>query len=179
MSARALLSELRGLGVALRVVDAHLHYRPMSAVTPELREQMAACKDELIALVSAPESSPDLGDGDRPIAERCPSCGERDFVRPRAGGAWRCARCRRYELPSAEVEWWPRVVAEASLASGMHDASSSAPDASNSPARACRSCMCTSFWRLKPAGDWTCSRCHPPIPAACVIETVDLEAVRP
>jgi len=50
-AARALLAELRDRGVALRVVGDRLRYRPEAAVTPELRDQMAACKSDLIALL--------------------------------------------------------------------------------------------------------------------------------
>lgn len=50
-AARALLGELRDRGVALRVVGDRLRFRPVAAVTTELRERMAACKPELLAPV--------------------------------------------------------------------------------------------------------------------------------
>ncbi len=50
-AAHALFAELRNRGVALRVVGDRLRYRPASAVRPGLRERMAACKVELVALV--------------------------------------------------------------------------------------------------------------------------------
>lgn len=45
------IEELRRLGVSLRVVGESLHYRPLSVVTPELRERMLGSKPELVALV--------------------------------------------------------------------------------------------------------------------------------
>ncbi len=47
----ALFAELRGRGISLRAVGNRLRYRPVAAVTPELRERMAACKEELLALM--------------------------------------------------------------------------------------------------------------------------------
>lgn len=49
--ARSLVADLHARGVAMRVVGDRLRYRPMSAVPPELRARMAACKDDLLDLV--------------------------------------------------------------------------------------------------------------------------------
>ena len=50
-AAHALLAELRARGVALRVVGDGIRFRPKAAVTPELLTRMAACKEELLALI--------------------------------------------------------------------------------------------------------------------------------
>jgi hypothetical protein len=117
-SAHAILAELRERGVALRVVGDRLRYRPVTAVTPGLREQMKECKAELIALLcpaSPPKPTaaeitaeevpiPEYGDGNRPTVKRCPICRESDFARPRPRGTWCCARCHPYEgLKPSEV----------------------------------------------------------------------------
>jgi len=49
--ARSLVADLHARGVAIRMVGDRLRYRPMSAVPPELRARMAACKDDLLDLV--------------------------------------------------------------------------------------------------------------------------------
>ena len=54
-AALAILVELRERGVSLRVVGDRLRYRPSSAVPSELRERMASCKEELLALVEQVE----------------------------------------------------------------------------------------------------------------------------
>jgi len=45
------------------------------------------------------------------------------------------------------------------------------------PTDSCRCCVGRAWWRLKPtarrpAGRWTCARCHPPLPPPEAIETV-------
>ena len=49
--AASLLRELRDHGIELEIVGHRLRYRPKSAVTPELRERMAACQEGLLALI--------------------------------------------------------------------------------------------------------------------------------
>jgi len=166
-SALVLLKELGGLGIQLAVDGGNLRHRPVAAVTPELRVRIAACKPDLIALLRAEEQPcgacvpvppPNLGDGERPNGHLCPVCRERDFVRPRAGGAWRCARCRPYDLAATEIEWWPRVGLTAPF-----DAHASA---------LCCACGATARWRLRSGGPWVCRRCHPPLVPAGAIEVV-------
>lgn len=162
--AASLLLELRECGVELEVVGDRLRFRPSEHVTPEVRQRLAAFKPAILALL---HEEADAGDGGAPTAERCRSCRECDFVRPRAGGAWRCPRCRPYDLPAEEIEWWPRVQGPfASL-----DVSSCRAGA-EAGTRPCTCCGSTSLWRLRSGGPWTCSRCHPAEPAA-VIETVE------
>jgi len=113
--AESLLAELRGLGVVLRVAGDRLRYSPADAVTREIRDRMVRCKPMLIALVLAEgpakkATALGCGGGDSPSKDRCPSCHQPDFVRPQAGGLWRCARCEPYDPPSAEIEWWPQIV---------------------------------------------------------------------
>ena len=42
--------------------------------------------------------------------------------------------------------------------------------ADDSLPRACYCCGGRDLWRLKPAGPWTCGRCHPALPAEDLIE---------
>lgn len=62
MTAGELLLELRSRGVELQVVGDKLRYTPPAAVTPELREKLAANKSEVMAMLMEQ-------------AETCPSCG--------------------------------------------------------------------------------------------------------
>jgi hypothetical protein len=72
-----------------------------------LARELLARKVEVLAILDAAPGG-GLGDGPSPTLERCLSCRERDFVRPRSGGTWCCARCQ--PLPSGIVaEWWPVV----------------------------------------------------------------------
>ncbi len=174
--AASLLHDLRERGVDLEIVGARLRYRPPEVVTPELRQRLVACKPAILAMLHEEAFVTAAGDGDKPSVERCRLCRELDFVRPRVGGAWRCARCCPYDLPGTEVAWWPRVTMTAPLASWMLDPRPFPPDAPD-PRRVPRACCCcggTSLWRLPPHGLWTCSRCHPPLPAPEAIETVTI-----
>jgi hypothetical protein len=105
--ATRLLADLRGVGIDLEPVGEVLRFRPRSAMTPALLERVRANKAELLDLLAARDPGA-LGAGPRPTLDRCRSCGERDFVRSRSGGTWRCARC--HPLPSGTItEWWPAV----------------------------------------------------------------------
>lgn len=179
----ALLVELRERGVELEIVGDRLRYHPVEAVTPELLERLKACKPDLLGFQRAIEAEAaelarmaEASDWDRPEVERCRVCHELDFVRPRVGGTWRCARCAPYrDLPGLAVEWWPkiglRVPIEEIFVGGHVESIGSTP---NGP------CLCftwTTWWRLKPAGLWVCSRCHPPIPPEAEIERFDAAGV--
>lgn len=164
--AASLLHELRERGVDLEIVGNRLRFRPPELVRPEVRERLAACKPAILALL---HEEADAGDGEKPSVERCGSCGEPDFVRPRIGGTWRCARCKPYDLPGSEIEWLPRV--EEPFVSLDMLLGSGQPTGS-SPATACSCCSEANWWRLKPAGPWVCARCHPPLPAPDLIETI-------
>jgi hypothetical protein len=50
-AAEALLAELRALGVEVVAAGDRLRFKPVSGVTPELRERMLEHKDALLALV--------------------------------------------------------------------------------------------------------------------------------
>lgn len=52
MSAAGLLAELRRRGVELRPDGDRLRFRPVTAVPPDLRGRMAACKPELLDLLN-------------------------------------------------------------------------------------------------------------------------------
>lgn len=117
--ASRVLVELRALGVRVEVVGGSLRFAPAGAVSAPLRKRLAAEKPGVLALLHQEAFAAGGGDGDNPSLEKCMTCGQRDFVRPRAGGAWRCARCRPYDLPAAEVEWWPRVELEVPFDSSM------------------------------------------------------------
>lgn len=164
--AHVLLADLRGSGIEVAVEDGQLRFRSSPAVPPELRARMAALKRELIALLNPPEPSMPAfaaGDGARPVPDRCQQCREPDFVRPCAGGVWRCARCRPYDLPATEIEWWPRIGLTAPL------------EASSTQASAlCYACGATARWRPRSGGPWSCSRCHSVLPAASMIETAEV-----
>jgi hypothetical protein len=51
MSARALLAELRSRGVELVMDGSRLRYRPINAITPELRDRLRANKPALLKLL--------------------------------------------------------------------------------------------------------------------------------
>lgn len=112
-----LLNVLRERGLEVTAANGQVRFRPRRLVTSELLEQMTLQKLELLALLTDPHGETPVvagfglnaGSSDRPCPASCPRCGERDFTRPRAGGAWRCARCVPFDLPGDEVEWWPRV----------------------------------------------------------------------
>jgi len=175
--AASLIGELRQGGVELEVVGEKIRVRPTSAVSPELQARLAACKPMLLAILHEEAVRQGAGDGKGPTPDRCAACGQRDFQHPRAGGAWRCARCRPYDLPSSGVEWWPRiemaVPLEQVLAHGGPE-----PSAARAPmkTRPCWSCRGRVFWRLKTAGNWICSRCHPPQPPQDEIVTATIDA---
>lgn len=165
-SAASLLHELRERGVYLEVVGDRLRFRPVDGVPPDLRQQLAAAKPAILDLLHQEAIASDAGDGPIPSAARCSSCLERDFVRPRAGGTWRCARCQPYDLPGAEVEWWPSVQEPAvSLDSIVRVVSGDG-------AGPCRCCGSAGRWRRKTGGPWVCSLCHPPLIEGDLIETV-------
>jgi ribosomal protein L37AE/L43A len=179
--AAGLLHELRERRVEVEVVGDRLRFRPVDAVPADLREQLGSHKSAIVALLHEEAFATDAGDGEKPSIERCRDCGERDFVRPRAGGAWRCVRCRPYDLPGTDVQWWPRVEMAVPFGSWMLDSRAcppGAPDARRTP-RPCSCCGGTSLWRLLPDGFWTCSRCHPPAPPAELIETVTVGEASP
>ena len=46
----------------------------------------------------------------------------------------------------------------------------SEPSPDTPPTRPCYCCGSTRFWKLRSGGQWTCPRCHPPIPSADRIE---------
>ncbi len=187
--AQEMLADLRARGVALRVVGDGLRFRPLAAVTPELRARMAACKPELVALMrpaSPPEPTaaeveaeeapiPEFGDGDRPTVKRCPICREGDFTRPPPRGRWCFARCHPYEgMPASGLEWYPAVQSVVSLDVLL------GPEHPTSalPSTPCPCCGENSRWRLRSGGPWVCARCHPPQPPPEAIETVTVgEAV--
>ena len=171
-----LLRELRQRGVELEVVGDRLRFRPPEAVLPELRQRIVACKPALLAILHEEALVAEAGDGGSPSVVRCRFCRERDFVRPRVGGAWRCARCRPYDLPGLEIGWWPKF--EASFVSldvllGLDRS------ARTSHTGACSCCRSTLWWRLKPNGPWTCLRCHPPLPPTEEIEKATIGEVLP
>ena len=168
-AAASLLNELRERGVHLEAVGECLRFHPQEAVTSGLRERLTSCKRALFALLREEALIADGGVGESPCIGRCRSCREGDFVRPRAGGAWRCTRCRPYDLPAAEVEWWPRVESATPFAAGMFDRRESGPDPS---ARPCHCCGCENLWRLRPSGTWICSRCHSPTGPASEVEMI-------
>ena len=116
MSATAarLLSELRRRGVEVKVDGDRLLYRPK--VEPELRERIARCKPDLLALLrsdlTAPEvasSNPDsteraAHDCDRSVPCRC--CGSRDFWALAHVHYWVCAGCHEPDpRPDGELIW--------------------------------------------------------------------------
>ena len=103
------LQQLRASHVEVERIGASLRFRPREAVPPDLLQRLSDNKPDLLVLLHAEAFHHDAGDGERPCISRCRTCGDLDFVRPRAGGAWRCARCRAYDLPGDDVEWWPRV----------------------------------------------------------------------
>ena len=183
-AALTLRNELRKRGVALRVVGDRLRYRPVEAVTLEIRERMARLKPELIALLldADPEEAPipEYGDGDRPTVGRCPKCGQVDFMRPRPRGRWSCARCDPFQgLAAPDTQWWPSIngpLVPLDQILGERFEKNAA-----SPARPCRCCGGLVLWRLQSGGDWICHRCHPPQPPPEAIEvaTVDGGEVRP
>ena len=164
--ASALLHELHAGGVHIEAVGDRLRFRPPEDVTPEQRQRLGDCKPAILALLHEKAFAADAGAGAYPSTGSCRSCGQPDFVRPQAGGAWRCARCRPWDLPSTEIEWWPRVRCVAPLDAMPSDHHMSADIGP---------CSCfgsTSRWRLKLTGPWRCSRCHRPLPSPERIETV-------
>lgn len=173
--ARTLLAELASLGVWAWVVDDRLRYRPAEAVTSQIRERMVRLKPELIALLLVDgELVPEYGDGHQPNIERCPKCGQGDFVRPRPQGMWCCARCDPYHgLKPADLEWWPRIEGTPILVEVVLAPEQAGPV----PTRQCWSCKGAEFWRLRPFGPWTCSRCHPPQPPREGMETTTVAEV--
>ena len=178
-AAQAFLDELRELGIVVRVVGGRLRYRPVEAVTPEIRERMVRLKPELIALLVAAEPEevpiPEYGDGDQPSVDRCPKCGEADFMRPRPRGRWCCARCHPYEgLAAPDVERWPRVQVPFLPLEVLLRLES----ADGVPTRPCWSCGGVDFWRLRAGGDGICRRCHPPQPSPGAIEAVAVQEVQ-
>lgn len=52
MNAEDLITDLSALGIELQAHGDRLRFRPRSAVTPDLAERMAACKSELLTLLS-------------------------------------------------------------------------------------------------------------------------------
>lgn len=62
MTAAALLAELRNRGAAVAVAGARLRIEaPAGTVTPEIREELAAHKPELLRLLSTPTLDADAG----------------------------------------------------------------------------------------------------------------------
>jgi len=186
MEALTLLEKAGRAGLEVTVEGERLVVRGPRRAEP-LARQVLARKEEMIVLLApqpATHSGADSGSGDRPVPDRCPACNEGDFVRPHASGAWRCARCRPYDLSGTEVEWWPRVDGPFVSLDVLLGA--------DSPRLGAASCSCCGerrWWRLRAterysAGPWVCARCHPPLPQPETIEkvragleTIGMEAV--
>lgn len=71
MNALQLLARVEALGVVLRAEDRRLLYRPSGAVPAELRAQLRAHKDEILAWLSSPVEAADHRLGERllPVGE--------------------------------------------------------------------------------------------------------------
>ena len=172
--AASFLSELRDRSVDIEVVGDRIRFGPPGAVSPDLRRRLSACKPGLIAILHEEAMQRGAGDGDRPSIERCAACGQLDFVRPQAGGAWRCARCQPYDMPAAEVAWWPQIVGPLvplEQVLGEHSETTA-----TLPAKPCRCCGGLVVWRVRSGGDWICDRCHPPQSPPGAMETVAIDA---
>jgi len=170
--AAGLVAEIRALGVAIEVVGEKLRFRPVRSVPTELRQRLRDAKPDVLQFLHEESFRADAGDGRHPSVARCGSCGESDFTRPRAGGTWRCARCRPYDLPGGDIEWWPRVGDAVPFAASDVLGGSDTRDNGPAPMRpSCYCCGSRRFWRLRSGGDWVCPRCHPPLVDPGEIET--------
>lgn len=103
MTVYELLAEVRRRGVALRADGGRLLAKPLRALPPELREELARRKHEVLALLRAAPARP------------CRCCGGRDWwLGP--GGAWVCGACHppaSEPLARAEArEPWDEALAE-------------------------------------------------------------------
>lgn len=65
MTPQQLLSELQSRGIEVVVVGTALRYRPVAAVTPELKAAMQENKPDLLRILAAGEAAED---GDTPFA---------------------------------------------------------------------------------------------------------------
>ena len=108
-----LLQRARLAGLRLLADGDRLVIRGPRSQARLAKELLARKADVLEALpgfeAELLRAAADLGGGKQPASYRCPRCGERDFIRPRSGGTWRCARCHPPVLSFEQVKWWPAV----------------------------------------------------------------------
>lgn len=91
MTATELLHQLRAARIEVRVEGDVLLCRPRSAITDELRQQIAANKADLLPLLARPPA---------PAAVTCPGCGRMDYM-PLGRGWRRCWACGRRWGPTS------------------------------------------------------------------------------
>ena len=89
LKVREVLERLNGLGVKVRAEGNSLLVAPAEKVTPEVREIVTGCRQELLfALSPAPPKGVGYG---------CGRCGHRVYTLMASG--WQCDRCRAiYEV---------------------------------------------------------------------------------
>lgn len=92
-----MLTDLKARGIDLQAHGDRLRYRPRSAMTPELRDRLRACKADLLAILAGKAPEPNAGaspqpepDVPQPPAARAGYIVE--LTRPDGRWAWRQRR---------------------------------------------------------------------------------------
>lgn len=119
-AAQSLLVELDRQGLTLQVVAGRLRYQPVSAMTAELLQRVAASKEALLELIEVRTRArrapldPAFWDElpvrtasltSRPDDRTCYACnGERWWRRAGSSTEWFCARCAPPAVGVGEIE---------------------------------------------------------------------------
>jgi len=104
-----LLADLAERGISIIHIDGQLKYKPIDAMTPQLRRRILAAMEAAGCPHLGPDPEPkELDEIDPPPP--CPKCGSYDlWESPKfpAGSRWRCTHCD----PPHRAEAWARKAA--------------------------------------------------------------------
>lgn len=108
MTAATLLDRLRSLGASVSLVGDRLRVEaPAGTLTPELRQELAEHKAELVRLLR-----PVVNDLPPPVCDRC---GSALFWQSIARGPWICLRCHPPRTRRVVARWSSPEVEEGLL----------------------------------------------------------------
>lgn len=155
------MTELAYRGIRIEARGDRLRYSPRSAVTPDLVDQMRACKNELLTILRS--SSVDLG--------ACTACGEKLWEIPTYDGFLNlecpaCDRCFGCRPSTGEIA--------ARFATSPSQAIQVCDEDFGVVGKVCPCVQCggLELWQSV-AGDWRCLRCDPPTAARRLAEAAE------